>query len=70
MPYLFQCGEQGCDVHDVIWGPFYLGQSYGGAILRMQPRKLAGPVNLSRVATEGIIFEVQPSTGPDGARQG
>jgi hypothetical protein len=59
VPYLFQGGEQGCDVHDVIWGPFHFGQSYGGTILRMQPRALGGPVNLCRVATEGIIFDVQ-----------
>ncbi|HEX4621766.1 MAG TPA: hypothetical protein VH208_09395, partial [Myxococcaceae bacterium] len=37
VPYLYQCGEQGCDVHDVIWGPFYFGDTYGGTILRMQP---------------------------------
>jgi hypothetical protein len=70
VPYLYQCGEHGCDVHDVIWGPFYFGETYGGTILRMQPRKWDGPVNLSRQATEGIIFDVQPSAGPDGARQG
>jgi len=70
VPYLFQCDEQGCDIHDVIWGPFYFGQSYGGTILRMQPHRLSGPVNLSRRATQGIILEVQPGNGPDGARQG
>jgi hypothetical protein len=60
VPYLYQCGALGCEVHEVIWGPFFFGQTYGGTILRMQPRSVGGPVNLSRTATEGIIFEVQP----------
>jgi hypothetical protein len=66
VPYLYQCGEQGCDVHDVIWGPFYFGETYGGTILRMQPRKWNGPVNLSLHATEGILFEVEPRPDPLG----
>jgi hypothetical protein len=66
VPYLYQCGEHGCDVHDVIWGPFYFGDTYGGTILRMQPRKWDGPVNLSRHATEGILFDVGPSAAGEG----
>ncbi|HVT17778.1 MAG TPA: hypothetical protein VHQ90_16570 [Thermoanaerobaculia bacterium] len=64
VPYLFQCGEDGCAVHDVIWGPFFFGESYGGTVLRMQPRAQGGPVNLSRTATEGVVFEVQPRPDP------
>jgi len=59
LPYLYQSGERGCSPHDVIWGPFYFGDTYGGAILRMQPKAERGPVNLSLNATEGIVFEVQ-----------
>jgi len=70
VPYLYQCGEQGCDAHDVIWGPFYFGETYGGTILRMQPRKWDGPVNLSRQATEGMLFEVEPSPSAAGAGRG
>jgi hypothetical protein len=70
VPYLYQCGERGYDVHDVIWGPFYFGETYGGTILRMQPRKWDGPVNLSRHATQGILFEVEPTTGAAGAGRG
>jgi len=58
LPYLFQCGAYGCAPHDAIWGPFYLGDTYGGAILRVQPKAAGGPVNLSLAATEGIVLEV------------
>ncbi|MBW8873683.1 MAG: hypothetical protein JF614_01850 [Acidobacteria bacterium] len=58
LPYLFQCGAYGCAPHDAIWGPFYLGDTYGGAILRVQPKSAGGPVNLSLAATEGIVLEV------------
>jgi hypothetical protein len=58
LPYLYQYGEQGCAPHSVIWGPFVFGGTYGGVILRLQPQAVGGPVNLSRVATEGMIIEV------------
>jgi hypothetical protein len=57
-PYLYQSGEYGCSVHDVIWGPFIFGDTYAGVILRMQPKTDQGAVNLSLHATEGIVFEV------------
>ncbi len=57
-PYLFPLGP-GCGPHDVVWGPFLCGQSYGGVILRMQPRSCEGPINLSLGATVGIVFEVE-----------
>jgi hypothetical protein len=56
-PYLYQSGDSGCAIHDVIWGPFIFGQRYGGVILRMQPA-CGRPVNLSLTATEGIVLEV------------
>jgi hypothetical protein len=58
LPYLYQSGEQGCSVHDVIWGPFVFGGQYAGVILRMQPKAAGGAVNLSRAATEGVVLEV------------
>jgi hypothetical protein len=57
-PYLYQSGDYGCSVHDVIWGPFVFGGEYAGVILRMQPRAAGGAVNLSLAATEGVVFEV------------
>jgi len=61
-PFLFQSGEQGCCPHDVVWGPFVFGASYGGTILKAQPKPLGGTVNLWRGATEGIVFEVDDGT--------
>lgn len=58
LPYLYQCGESGCAPHDVIWGPFVVGDAYAGVILRMQPKTAGGAVNLSLAATEGAVFEV------------
>jgi hypothetical protein len=58
LPYLYQSGESGCAIHDMIWGPFVFGDRYGGVVLRMQPRAVGGPVSASLYATEGIAFEV------------
>lgn len=58
LPYLFQCGEDGCAPHDVIWGPFVFGSTYGGVILRVQPQAMGGSINASQTATEGVVFEV------------
>jgi hypothetical protein len=58
LPYLYQCGDSGCAPHDVIWGPFVVGNVYGGVILRMQPKAAGGAVNLSLAATEGVVLEV------------
>jgi hypothetical protein len=58
LPYLYQSGDYGCSIHDVIWGPFVFGDRYGGVVLRMQPAAAGGPVNLTLHATEGIVLEV------------
>jgi hypothetical protein len=58
-PYLYQLGEQGSAVHDVIWGLFCFGNLYGGAFLRMLPKGSGdGVINSARGATEGILLEV------------
>ena len=58
-PYLYQCGEQGYEIHDVVWGTFCFGDSYGGGFLRMIPRGTGdGVINSARGATEGVLFEV------------
>ena len=58
LPYLYQSGEHGCAPHDVIWGPFLFGDTYGGLFLRMQPQADRTVVNLTQTATEGCAFEV------------
>lgn len=55
--YWYQHGEQGGAPHDLIWGPFVFGKEYGGSFLRVQPKSWAGIVNLSREASEGLLFE-------------
>jgi hypothetical protein len=58
LSYLYQSGAYGCSVHDMIWGPFVVGDAYGGLVLRMQPKAGGGAVNLSLKATEGVVLEV------------
>jgi hypothetical protein len=61
-PYVYQCGDSGYALHDVIWGPFVFGDTYAGVILRMQAKAASAAVNLSLAATEGVVFEVADST--------
>ena len=57
--YVYQCGDQGYGIHDVVWGTFCFGESYGGGFLRMMPRGTGnGVINAARGAAEGILFEV------------
>lgn len=58
-PYLFQSGASGYGVHDVVWGTFCAGSSYGGGFLRMMPRGAGdGVINSARGAKRGFYFEV------------
>ncbi len=57
-PYLYQADQEGCALHDVIWGLFVFGTSYGGAFLRMQPKDREAIVNSQQGATEGVVLEV------------
>jgi hypothetical protein len=57
-PYLYQAGESGTAVHDVIWGTFVCGDDYAGGFLRMIPSGHGGVINSARGAVEGIMFEV------------
>ncbi|HVS00867.1 MAG TPA: hypothetical protein VMW27_29880 [Thermoanaerobaculia bacterium] len=57
-PYLGQ-DAAGPAPHDVVWGTFGFGSSYGGAFLRMLPSGgVPGVINAARGATEGFVFEV------------
>jgi hypothetical protein len=59
LPYLYQCGEQGCAEHDLVWGFFAFGDVYGGGFLRMMPKGGSGVVNAAQGASEGVIMETQ-----------
>ncbi len=56
-PYLYQNADSQ-QLHDVVWGTFCFGASYGGGFLRMIPSGKAGIINSARGATEGLFFEV------------
>jgi hypothetical protein len=58
-PYVFQHGEEGAAAHDLVWGVYSFGGSYGGALLRMVPRGTKeGVINSARGAEEGFLYEV------------
>ncbi len=58
-PYLYQSGNRGQAVHDVVWGTFCFGDTYGGGFLRMVPHGTGdGIINAARGAEEGILLEV------------
>jgi hypothetical protein len=59
LPYLYQRGESGAMLHDVVWGLFAFGDTFGGGFLRMIPTGLHGVINSAQGATEGIFFEVE-----------
>ena len=57
-PYLYQSGENGCAVHDAVWGFFILGSRYGGGWVRVLPKeKSNGVINCHQGATVSVIFE-------------
>lgn len=55
-PYLYPT-KDGYALHDVVWGTFFFGASYGGGFLRTIPSGKAGVINSARGATEGLFFE-------------
>jgi hypothetical protein len=58
-PFLYQHGEEGYLLHDLVWGLFCFGGTFGGALLRVMPRDQgSGVVNSVQGASEGLVFEV------------
>jgi hypothetical protein len=57
-PYLCQEGEEGCSVHDLVWGVFVFGSTYGGGFLRVLPKGRGEAINAARGARESILLEV------------
>lgn len=57
-PFLYQ-HEESYRLHDVVWGMFSCGATYGGGFLRMIPTGQGeGVINSSRGASDGLILEV------------
>jgi glutathione synthase/RimK-type ligase-like ATP-grasp enzyme len=59
LPLLYQDGEVGCEVHNVVWGFLVLGSQYGGTVIRVLPQKHdKGVINYHQGAKVGVLFEV------------
>jgi len=58
---VYQVGEQGADIHDMVWGFFVFGKQHAGSWLRVMPRSISnkGVINCHQGATVSIIFEVE-----------
>ncbi len=47
--------------HDLIWGLFTFGDTFGGAFLRLQPSERGGLVNTAVGAEVGLLLEIEPA---------
>ena len=57
-PLVYQHGEYGSCPHDVVWGLFVFGDTYGGAFLRMLPKTSKSAVNATLGSSDGIVLEL------------
>lgn len=58
-PLVYRAGDNGCELHDMVWGFFVLGSRYGGAWARVIPQKInKGVINCHQGATISVIFHV------------
>ena len=58
-PGLYQFGEEGYELQDMVWGFFITGNRYAGAWNRVMPRSNdRGIINCHQGATVSILFEV------------
>jgi hypothetical protein len=56
-PYLYYHRERGPSPHEVVWGTFCFGSTYGGEFLRMMAEGLGeGIVSFAHGATKGFVF--------------
>lgn len=63
-PYLFLDSNDEVVRHDVIWGLFVFGETFGGVFLRLQPSTRGGIVNTAGGAEVSVLLEVEPHHGP------
>ncbi len=58
-PGLYQDGDEGYTICDIVWGFFLFGDNYTGAWSRVMPgEKNKGAVNCHQGATVSLVFEV------------
>jgi hypothetical protein len=59
MPYLFLDPQGNVVRHDLVWGLFAFGDTFGGAFLRLQPSDIRGVINVASGAEIGLLLEVE-----------
>lgn len=57
--YLFQRGDEGAEIHDLVWGVFLYGERDGGPFLRIGPKHMGGPINAHTGAALGVTVLVE-----------
>lgn len=58
--YLYQSGDEGCTLHEAVWGFFIFGPKYAGEWVRVLPKKdNKGVINCHQGASVSIIFEIE-----------
>ncbi len=65
-PGIYQSGEKGYELHDMVWGFFLFGTRYAGVWNRVMPRRGSkGVINCHSGATVSMVFAVEEGTpGP------
>lgn len=59
IPYYFLAGDGNAVLHNLVFGLFTFGDTFGGALLRLQPRGGRGVVNTAGGAEIDLLFEVE-----------
>jgi hypothetical protein len=58
--YLYQQGENGCALHDTVWGFFIFGPHYAGEWIRVLSQESnQGVINCHQGAEVSVIFEIE-----------
>lgn len=60
-PYFFLDSADRVVRHDLVWGLFTFGDTFGGVFLRLQPSERGGIVNTAVGAEVGLLLEVEPA---------
>ncbi|MCP5046960.1 MAG: circularly permuted type 2 ATP-grasp protein, partial [bacterium] len=58
-PALYRSGEDGSELHDMVWGFFIAGSRFTGSLLRVLPQKNnKGVINGHQGAKSSVVFHV------------
>ena len=56
--YMYQSGDDGAALFDLVWGVFLYGERDGGPFLRLGPKGAGGPINAHAGAALGVTVVV------------